>query len=48
MKFYENNPILKDDIDKDIKKSRLALALAVANTIKLSLDIMGIAVLERL
>ncbi len=48
MKFYENNPILKDGIDEDIKKSRLALASVVANTIKLSLDIMGIAVLERL
>ena len=48
MKFYENNPILKDEIKEEIKKSRLSIALAVANTIKLSLDILGIAVLERM
>ena len=48
MKFYENNPILREGIDEDIKKSRLAISSAVADTIKLSLDIMGISVLERL
>ncbi len=48
MKFYENNPILKDGIDEDIQKSRLAIASAVADTIKLSMEIMGISVMERL
>ena len=48
MKFYENNPILKEGIDEETKRSRLSIASAVANTIKLSLDIMGISVLEKL
>ena len=48
MKFYENNPILKEGIDEETKRSRLSIALAVANTIKLSLDILGIGVLERM
>jgi len=48
MKFYENNPILKENIDNDIKNSRLVLAKATANIIKVALNILGIEVLERI
>ncbi len=48
MKFYENNPILKDGIDEDIKISRLILSDLVAKTIKKGLEILGIEVLDRL
>jgi len=48
MKFYEQNPILKGDISKELKESRIILADLVAKTIKQGLDILGIQVLERL
>ena len=48
MKFYENNPILKDGIDEDIKISRLILSDLVAKTIRQGLEILGIEVLDRL
>jgi arginyl-tRNA synthetase len=48
MRFYEQNPILKDGVDEDIKKSRLILAKATANAIKVGLNILGIEVLERI
>jgi len=48
MRFYESNPILRDDIDKETKISRLLLAKTTANTLKLALEILGIKVLERL
>ena len=48
MKFYENNPILKEGVDSKIKNSRLVLAKAVANIIKVALNILGIEVLERI
>ena len=48
MRFYENNPILKDDIEENIKNSRLNLAKITANTIKQGLEILGIKVLDRL
>ena len=48
MKFYENNPILKDGVDKETKLSRLNLAKATANAIKVALNILGIEVLERI
>ncbi len=48
MKFYENNPILKDDIPKELKESRLMIAKATAETIKLVLGIMGIKTVDRL
>ncbi len=48
MRFYENNPILKDDVPSEVKKSRLVLAKATANTIKTGLGILGIDVLDRI
>ena len=48
MKFYENNPILKEGVDTETKVSRLNLAKASANAIKVSLNILGIEVLERI
>ncbi len=48
MKFYEQNPILKDGVEEKTKKSRLVLAKATANTIKTALAILGIRVLERI
>jgi len=48
MKFYEQNPILKEDLDPKLKESRIAIAKLSADTIKLGLDILGIKVLERL
>ncbi len=48
MRFYENNPILKDDVPNEVKNSRLVLAKATANTIKTGLGILGIDVLDRI
>ncbi len=48
MKFYENNPILKEDIPKELKESRLMIAKATAETIKLVLGLMGIKTVDRL
>jgi arginyl-tRNA synthetase len=48
MKFYEQNPILKDGVDKDIKISRLLLAKLTSNVIKKGLDILGIRVIDRI
>ena len=48
MRFYESNPILKDDVKEDIRRSRLLLASVTAETIKKALEIMGISVLERI
>ncbi len=48
MKFYEQNPILKDGVSQEQKESRLILAKATANAIKVSLNLIGIEVLERI
>ena len=48
MKFYENNPILKDSIDEPTRQSRLQLANMTAKTIKKGLEILGIEVVDRL
>ncbi len=48
MKFYEQNPILRDDIPEETKSSRLMLSMLVSRTIKQALSIAGIKVLERL
>ncbi|TQV63087.1 MAG: arginine--tRNA ligase [Sulfurovum sp.] len=48
MKFYENNPILKDGIQKDVKMSRLILSFATANIIKKALKILGIKVANKI
>jgi len=48
MSFYEACPILKDDINDNVKESRLALCQMIANTLKQGLDILGIDVMERM
>jgi arginyl-tRNA synthetase len=48
MRFYEQSPILKDDIPTDIKMSRLMLSSITAHTIKKGLEILGIEVVDRL
>jgi len=48
MRFYEQNPILKEGVDEKIKMSRLLLADLTAKTIKQGLDILGIQVVDKL
>ena len=48
MKFYEQNPILKEGVSTELRNSRLLLADLVAKTIKQGLGILGIKVLEKL
>ncbi len=48
MRFYERNPILKEDIPEEIRQSRLLMADLTAKTIKRALNILGIEVLDRL
>ncbi len=48
MRFYEQNPILKEGVDEQTKMSRLALADLTAKTIKQGLDILGIKVVDKL
>ena len=46
-KFYETTPILKDDHEAR-RHARLALAGAAARTLKIGLDLLGIATLEKI
>ena len=48
MKFYEQNPILKEGIEEEVKMSRLQLATLTAKVIKKSLDILGIEVVNKI
>jgi arginyl-tRNA synthetase len=48
MRFYEQNPILKEGVSQEVQVSRLKLALVTAKTIKQGLDILGIEVVDRL
>jgi arginyl-tRNA synthetase len=48
MRFYEQNPILKDGVEESVKMSRLQLADLTAKTIKQGLDILGIQVVNKL
>ena len=48
MRFYEQNPILKEGVDEVTKMSRLQLADLTAKTIKQGLDILGIKVVDKL
>jgi len=48
MRFYEQNPILKDEVEEEIKLSRLLLADLTAKTIKQGLDILGIEIIDKL
>jgi arginyl-tRNA synthetase len=48
MKFYEQNPILKEGVKEDVKISRLLLAKLTANVIEKGLNILGIEVVDRI
>ncbi len=48
MRFYEQNPILKEEIDKETRESRLALAALTANVIRQGLLILGIGVVDKI
>jgi len=48
MRFYEQNPMLKEGVDVHTKMSRLHLADLTAKTIKQGLDILGIKVVDKL
>ena len=45
-KFYNNCPILKDDVDENTKKARLALVKASCHVIKSALYLLGIDTVE--
>lgn len=45
-KFYNTNPIMRDDVDEDTKKARLAIVNATCNVIKSALGLLGIDVVE--
>lgn len=48
MKFYELNPILKEEIAQETKMSRLQLAMLTGEVIKKGLEILGIDVVDRI
>ena len=48
MKFYELNPILRDDVAEETKMSRLQLATLTGNVIEKGLSILGIEVVEKI
>jgi len=48
MRFYEQNPILKEGVDEATKMSRLLLADLTAKTIKQGLEILGIQTVDKL
>ncbi|MCW8196325.1 arginine--tRNA ligase [Proteobacteria bacterium 005FR1] len=48
MRFYEACPILKEGVDPALRDSRLRLSFAVAETMRVGLDILGIEVMERM
>lgn len=48
MSFYEACPILKEGVDADVRNSRLQLAALTAQTLQTGLDLLGIAVMERM
>lgn len=45
-KFYNTNPIMKDDVDEETKKARLAIVDAACGIIKTALALLGIEVVE--
>lgn len=48
MSFYDACPILKDDIEEDMRNSRLMLCKTTALTLKTGLNLLGINVMERM
>lgn len=47
-KFYNSNPILKDDVPEDVKKARLSLVHASTLVIKSALSLLGIETVEKM
>lgn len=45
-KFYNTNPIMRDDVDEETKKARLAIVDATCTVIKSALKLLGIDVVE--
>lgn len=45
-KFYNNSPILKDDVDIETKKARLAIVEATSYVLKTALSLLGIDTVE--
>ena len=45
-KFYNTNPIMRDDVDEETKKARLAIVDATCTVIKSALGLLGIEVVE--
>lgn len=45
-KFYNTNPIMRDDVPEDVKKARLAIVDAVCTVIRSALALLGIDVVE--
>ncbi len=45
-KFYNTNPIMRDDVPEDVKKARLAIVDTVCGVIKSALCLLGIDVVE--
>lgn len=48
MAFYEQCPVLKANIKQEIKESRLALSLIVADTLAKGLELLGIEIMEKM
>lgn len=47
-KFFESCPVLKSDVDPEVKQGRLALCKLVALTLERGLGLLGISVVERM
>ncbi len=47
-KFFESCPVLRSDVDPDVKQGRLALCKLVALTLERGLGLLGIGVVERM
>lgn len=45
-KFYNTNPIMRDEVDLETKKARLAIVAATCTVIKSALNLLGIDVVE--
>ena len=45
-KFYNTNPIMKDDVDAEVKKARLAIVDVTCQVIKNALGLLGIETVE--
>lgn len=45
-KFYNTNPIMRDDVEEETKKARLAIVDATCTVIKSALALLGISVVE--